>query len=193
MLEHECVATYIHALHSRAPASKNTLAVVQRHKSKERQDLSVNSPVPTTSGSAAQRFSTPGWLWLIDASCKWLILALSLLSAGALETRFKLCCWCIVWRLMQYIVGFFAYHKKGEIHGSSILKKQANKQQCRKRKLLSSRSKKNLNPGKEHIKKSKQTRGNTQKKTFPLQVVFRQSGTPDLWFHLQPPLNSSWA
>lgn len=126
--------------------------------------------MPTTSGSAAQRFSTPGWLRLIGASCEWLILAPSLLSAAALEMWFKLCCWCIVRRLMQYIVGFFSYHKKGEIHGSSILKKQANKQQCMKRKLLSSLSKKKtLIPGRQHIKKSKQTRGNMQKRSISLQ------------------------
>lgn len=35
--------------------------------------------------------------------------------------------------------------KKGEIHGSSILENQANKQQCMKRKLLSSFSKNNPN------------------------------------------------
>lgn len=60
--------------------------------------------------------------------------------------------------------------KKGEIHGSSILKNQANKQQCMKRKMLSSFSIKTQIPGKLHIKKANKQRGNMQMKAFPLLV-----------------------
>lgn len=52
---------------------------------------------------------------------------------------------------MQYIVGFFAYHKKGKTHESSVFRKQVNKQQCVKRKLLSSLREKSLTLGEQHI------------------------------------------
>jgi len=76
------------------------------------------------------------WLAVADRRFLRVVNISSMLSAAAFKTWFKLCCWHIVRRLMQYIVGCFAYHRKGEIHGSTVLKKQANKQQCMNRKLL---------------------------------------------------------
>lgn len=152
MLEHECVATYIPVLHSMFCVSKTPLTGVQRHKS--RRQKKTRSLCRLTCAHHIRLSSTA----LLNTCRLWLRgflqgLQSSSVSALELQTQLELCCCCWVRRMMKNIVGFFPDHKKGEIHGSSILENQANKQQCMKRKLLSSFSKNTQIPGKLHIKK----------------------------------------
>lgn len=124
---------------------------------KKRQDLSVNSPVPTTSGSAAQHCLTPGRLWLrgflqglqassVSALCSraWDSARAVLLLLLSVETDAK-----TLWDSSLTT-------KKGEIHGSSILENQPNKQTAmyEKKAAFFLQLKKPQIPGKLQIKKA---------------------------------------
>lgn len=115
---------------------------------KKRQDLCVNSPVPTTSGSAAQPYSTPAGCGS-EVSCKGFRPALSLLWSSAAAECGE---WC------KNIVGFFPYHRKKNIWEQHIKKPSKQTATYEKKAAFFLQLKKNKIkqqiPGKPHIKKT---------------------------------------